>query len=269
VARRPGRIGRRRGGRGRAFGAVVPALLAGVAVLSTPSAGAATKSGSATTVATTPRAPTTTTALAGPASWPALSNGESYGVDVSSYQGQISWTAAAQAGVTFAYIKATQGSTYVNPYFQAQWAGAQAAGLQVGAYAFFSLCSSGASQAQTFLSTVPSDPAALPPAVDLELQGNCVNRPKTKVVADQLGTFVSTVEKATGRKMILYVGWDFGFWYRKLGILQHRPLWINDGPFPNGRTPVVIWQSPDPTQVSGITDQVDLDIARLDSLRTD
>ena len=240
-----------------------------VAGVGAAGAGAAANASSESTVPTTPRTPTTTTAPPGPARWPALTNGNSYGVDVSSYQGQISWASAAQSGVAFAYVKATQGTTYVNPYFDSQWNGAKAAGLQYGAYEFFSLCSTGAAQAQAFLATVPTDPAALPPAVDLELQGNCATRPKTKAVAAQLGAFISTVEKATGRKMILYLGWDFGLWYRKLALLAHQPLWINDGPMPNGRTPVVIWQSPDPAQVNGIPVQVDLDVARLSSLRTD
>lgn len=46
----------------------------------------------------------------------------------------INWKAAAQAGVTTALIKATQGTTYLNPWFHTDVAGAQAAGLDVLAY---------------------------------------------------------------------------------------------------------------------------------------
>ena len=244
------------------------AVLTAVASQVVPAGAATATAGSPTTEATTPPAPTTTAPPSGPARWPALTAGESYGVDVSSYQGQVAWPAAAQSGVAFAYIKATEGATYVNPYFQTQWGGAKAAGLQYGAYHFFSFCSAGADQAKNFLATVPSDPSALPPAVDLELQGNCLKRPKTPALSSQLKTFVTTVEKATGRKMIFYVGWDFALWYRKLTLLRQRPLWLDDGPMPDGHT-VVIWQSPDPAQVSGISDAVDLDIARLATLRAD
>lgn len=238
-----------------ATGALVPA-----------GAQTAPASSSPTTIGTTPLAPTTTVPPSGPASWPALRAGESYGIDVSSYQGQVAWPAAAQNGVSFAYIKATEGATYTNPYFAADWQGAKSAGIAYGAYHFFSLCSSGKAQAESFLTMVPSDPSALPPAVDLELQGNCTRRPKTAIVARQLGTFVSEVEKATKRRMIFYVGWDFAEWYRKLTLLRGHPLWLDDGPMPDGRT-VVIWQSPDPARIGGIGSGVDLDIARLGALR--
>jgi hypothetical protein len=59
-------------------------------------------------------------------------------IDVSSDQhpngAAINWTQVAQAGVTAVFIKATQGTTYVNPYFQSDMIAAQKAGLYVCAY---------------------------------------------------------------------------------------------------------------------------------------
>ncbi len=57
------------------------------------------------------------------------------GTDVASYQPEfLNWTAIKNDGVSFAWVKATQGTNYENPYFTAQLAGAASAGVYVGAY---------------------------------------------------------------------------------------------------------------------------------------
>jgi GH25 family lysozyme M1 (1,4-beta-N-acetylmuramidase) len=61
------------------------------------------------------------------------------GIDVSSHDhtlGPIDWWAVAADGNKFAYIKATEGSSYINPYFDADYRAAKAAGLLTGAYHF-------------------------------------------------------------------------------------------------------------------------------------
>jgi GH25 family lysozyme M1 (1,4-beta-N-acetylmuramidase) len=57
------------------------------------------------------------------------------GADVSGYQpGNINWTPATNAGVKFAWSKATEGTGYINPNFASQVAGAIAAKVYIGAY---------------------------------------------------------------------------------------------------------------------------------------
>lgn len=56
------------------------------------------------------------------------------GTDVSGYQPSINWTNVHNAGVAFAWAKATEGTGYVNPYFTAQEAGAKNVGIYIGAY---------------------------------------------------------------------------------------------------------------------------------------
>ena len=58
------------------------------------------------------------------------------GTDVSGYQPSINWTTVKNAGVTFAWTKATEGTGYVNPYFTAQETGAKSVGIYIGAYHF-------------------------------------------------------------------------------------------------------------------------------------
>src|SRR3954453_20324548 len=56
------------------------------------------------------------------------------GLDVSGYQGNVDWPSVAAAGATFAYVKATESTDYVNGYFAQQYNGAAWAGLIRGAY---------------------------------------------------------------------------------------------------------------------------------------
>lgn len=62
------------------------------------------------------------------------------GLDVASYQhpggAGINWSQVARAGYKFVFIKATEGTYYVNRYYAADRNGAERNGLKVGAYAF-------------------------------------------------------------------------------------------------------------------------------------
>jgi GH25 family lysozyme M1 (1,4-beta-N-acetylmuramidase) len=88
------------------------------------------------------------------------------GIDVSSYQGDVNWNTVVDNGVSFAYIKATEGTSkcsniavvwdantacisgYKNPDFSSQYTGATKAGLIRGGYHFARLdVASGAAQA--------------------------------------------------------------------------------------------------------------------------
>ena len=79
------------------------------------------------------------------------------GVDVSSYQGVVDWPVLAGQDVDFAYVKATEGSGFVDDRFAENLQGARDAGLLVGAYHFFSFESPGRSQAEQIIATVPAD----------------------------------------------------------------------------------------------------------------
>ena len=61
------------------------------------------------------------------------------GIDVSSHDHRrfgIHWPTEVAAGSEFVYIKATEGTTYVNPHFAADYTAARRAGRYVGAYVY-------------------------------------------------------------------------------------------------------------------------------------
>jgi lysozyme len=197
---------------------------------------------------------------------PSLHRGESYGIDVSAHQKTIDWTRVANDNIRFAYIKATEGGDFTDDHFDENWRGTQAAGLDRGAYHFFALCSPGALQAEHFLKVVPPDATALPPAVDLELAGNCSQRPDADMFVKELGSFLQRVEQAWGRQVVLYVGDDFNDRYPVPERLK-RPLWRYRFLFHPDVNGWVIWQVDGYAHVDGISGNVDLDVMRTESGR--
>lgn len=128
------------------------------------------------------------------------------GVDVSHYQGEIDWDILSKEDISFAYIKATEGSSSKDERFDYNWKNAQRTGLRIGAYHFFSLDSSGTGQAENFCSTVDAVDNMLPPVVDVEPYGNYSNPEqleKEKMLAE-LGDFMDSVEAYYGKRPVIY-----------------------------------------------------------------
>jgi lysozyme len=190
-----------------------------------------------------------------------LRAGERYGIDVSSHQNTIDWERVHGDGIDFAYIKATEGGDFVDARFAANWAQAGSAGLQRGAYHFFTLCRPGADQADNFLRTLPKTDGTLPPAVDLELIGNCSGRPSREALIDELTVFIERVEGATGQEVVFYLGDDFDQQY-DVRTAFHRRLWVRSLHARPDVDDWLIWQSNDAAAVSGVENGVDLDVLK-------
>jgi lysozyme len=95
------------------------------------------------------------------------SSGLAFGIDVSHYQTSIDWNRAAQEGVSFAFIKATEGNTFVDPAFTAHWADAGHVSVLRAPYHYFRPRISAAAQADLFLARTNGE-GELPPVLDLE-----------------------------------------------------------------------------------------------------
>src|SRR5689334_11616012 len=59
------------------------------------------------------------------------------GIDVSHYQGDIDWAQVKAAGVKFAFIKAAQGATNRDDYFDDNYVGAISNGIRAYPYFFY------------------------------------------------------------------------------------------------------------------------------------
>jgi len=190
------------------------------------------------------------------------------GIDVSHYQGSINWTSVKAAGISFAYIKATEGTTYTDPDFSANYLTAYNAKVIRGAYHFAQPgSSSGAAQATYFAAhggAWSADNLTLPGMLDLE--GGCYGL-STSAMDSWILDFYNTYEAKTGRDVVIYTSpswWDTctGDWS---GMSARSPLFIADWTtaasptIPAGFPYATLWQYSDSGSVSGISGAVDRD----------
>jgi lysozyme len=185
------------------------------------------------------------------------------GIDVSHHQGAIAWTKLPGQGVRFAWIKATEGASGRDPLFRRNWDEAARAGVRRGAYHFFTLCRSGADQASNFMATVPADPQALRPAIDLEYLGNCGARPEPARVRAELADFLARIEGHYRRRAILYLTPEFDRAYA-ISATFDRPLWlrslVREPRF--GARRWTLWQASNFRRLDGIAGRVDWNAAQ-------
>jgi lysozyme len=135
-----------------------------------------------------------------------------HGIDVSRYQLGIDWVAARDAGVNFAFIKATEGGDRVDPFFERNWHEVRRAGVPAGAYHFYYHCREPEEQARWFIRHVPRARGALPPVLDIEwtpFSPTCTIRPPAAEVRDKAARFLRMVERHYGQDAIIYSTPDF------------------------------------------------------------
>ena len=184
-----------------------------------------------------------------------VSNYKVRGLDVSNHQKQINWRSVARTGeYSFVFIKATEGITYRDAYFQANWRGTKTYGLLRGAYHFYTQDLSGTEQANNFISVVPQEPGMLPPVLDLEVIGK-----DRKAMIREIKSFLDRLEQHYGMKPIIYTDSDRYIAYVK-GNFDNYTLWINSSLLPvqwSGVNTWAFWQYCSRGQVSGITEFVD------------
>lgn len=203
------------------------------------------------------------------------------GIDVASYQGDVNWPNWYTKGVRWTYVKATEGTSYTNPYFGQQYSGSYQAGIMHGAYHFARPdTSTGAAQAKYFVAHGggwSADGMTLPGALDIEDNytggGRCWGNTAAENVA-WVKSFMTTYKSLTGRDAVIYT--NIPFWQDCLGnstaFSSTSPFWLaywsssRPSSYPGGWTYDTFWQ------YSG-TGSTDLDVfngtsARLKVLAT-
>lgn len=127
------------------------------------------------------------------------------GVDVSAYQGEIDWQTLAAQDISFAFIKATEGSTFADRNFDRNFSQAQQTGLSVGAYHFFSYDSPGSTQAENFISHVAPFEGMLPTVIDLEFYGDTAKKPPDRAHVDaELSAMIDILTEYYGMTPVIY-----------------------------------------------------------------
>jgi GH25 family lysozyme M1 (1,4-beta-N-acetylmuramidase) len=198
------------------------------------------------------------------------------GIDVSHWQGTISWPKVAAAGKRFAIIKATDGlvtstgALYVDPLYATNHANAKAAGIWTGAYHFArpdATANDAVLEARHFASRVNLGAGDIIPALDLEVSGSL----SIAALQAWVTTWLNEVTAQTGVRPMIYT--SPAFWKKYMGdssalaTAGYKTLWIAHW---NVTSPTVaasnwggygwtFWQYSNCGTVSGISGCVDLD----------
>jgi GH25 family lysozyme M1 (1,4-beta-N-acetylmuramidase) len=217
-----------------------------------------------------------TPATVKPASVPQLP-----GIDVSSYQGDINWTAVAPS-IDFSYTKATEGTYYTNPDFANQYNGPYDAGVIRGSYHFaVPNNSSGAAQADYFIAHGggwSADGKTLPGALDIEYNpygAECYGLSQASMVS-WVKDFVSTYAAKEHVYPVIYTTTDW--WTTCTGnssaFGSEDPLWVANysasggGTLPHGWGFYTFWQYADSGSQPGDQDVFNGALTQLKTLAT-
>ncbi len=180
------------------------------------------------------------------------------GMDVSGWQGNVAWSTAWANGARFAYVKATEGTGYTNPYFAQQYNGSYNVGMIRGAYHFaLPDRSSGATQADYFVNHGggwSADGKTLPGVADLEYNpygATCYGLSKSGMAA-WITSFSNRYRTRTGRYPVIYT--STSWWTQCVGTAGNysatSPLWVaryssTVGTLPYAWTYYTFWQFAD------------------------
>lgn len=191
------------------------------------------------------------------------------GIDVSEHQGDIDWGSVKADGIGFAFVRvgyrgSSNGTIVEDAKFEQNVAGAQAAGVELGAY-FYSQATTEAEaveEAQYVLQKLQGTSLSYPVAFDYEPTGNQGSRiyglsnDQMRAIAD---AFCRTIE-ASGRTAIVYGNqsdlarmdaaslYTYGYWYASYTSAPTLDMAF------------AIWQYTSTGQVAGISTSVDMDL---------
>lgn len=198
------------------------------------------------------------------------------GVDVSEHQGSIDWQAVANDGIQFAIVRignrgTTEGGLFQDSSFNDNLSGAQAAGLQVGAY-FYSQATSVAEaqeEADFVVSIMNGRKLDLPIVFDHEqdttanARGNTVDRETLTAAAL---AFCQRIEDAGYRSMVYGNKVDIA--RLNVSSLGNRPVWFAEynAAQPSGQFDFALWQYTNSGNVDGISTPVDLNLRFTDAI---
>lgn len=188
--------------------------------------------------------------------------GMTVGIDVSEYQGKISWsyvdTIEKKYPLHFVFIRATAGNNVVDRRFKRNWEGAKKNKMIRGAYHYYRPNENSLEQAELFIKTVRLQTGDLPPVLDIE------KLPKNQSMTNLkkgLRRWLQAVENHYKVKPIIYTGEkyyddflkeefsDYLFWIANYNFYREE---IQDG--------WLFWQFTERAAVPGITENVDVNI---------
>jgi GH25 family lysozyme M1 (1,4-beta-N-acetylmuramidase) len=178
------------------------------------------------------------------------------GVDVSSWQhpgqAEIDWHEVVDAGYSFAMVKATQGTNYVNNWLSRDLDDARAAGLLVGAYHYLEVNVSPQDQAGHFIGSLIGQ--VLEMGVWLDFEPGAVQAGTAQMA---LTGFLTEVDKTRpGCGLYCDLAWLETL---KAAYISIPRLWLADWAPTEPHHGQLLWQEGQ-KEVKGIAGPVDVDV---------
>ena len=161
----------------------------------------------------------------------------------------------------FVYLKATEGSSVVDPYYQKNLKEAKKRNLLVGSYHFLTRRTSMERQVDNFLSNIDLQQQDLLLLVDIEDDGT--RGWDSQLIKKNLSRFIQLVKERTGHAPMIYTNESY-YHLHLYPDFNHYRLFIANYNLPPvlGTAKYDIWQSSKKGRVRGIWTHVDIDQLR-------
>lgn len=189
------------------------------------------------------------------------------GIDISHHQGVINWEQLSNMNIQkdsieFIYIKATEGTSFLDQELSNNIQGANEFSIPAGFYHFFRPKESAIEQASFFIASTEMHDYQLKPVLDVEVTDGITK----ESLQDSLIVFLNKIEVITGERPLIYTYSNFFieniieaswsdkelFWIAQYG--DNCPLMQREN--------VLMWQFSDEGTVSGVNEKVDLNKAK-------
>ena len=188
-----------------------------------------------------------------------LDDFEVHGIDISHYQAEVDWDKVARQGISFAFMKATEGETLSDSTFSTNWSESQRVGIMRGAYHFFRPTTSALNQANKFMEHVELNPGDLPPVLDVEVTDGV----SPTLLESRITLWLYVIERNYNVKPIIYSNLDFYYEHLK-GKFDKYPIWIarynKEAPQLSLDKDWTFWQYGNKGQLEGIDGYVDFNV---------
>ncbi|MFC6999612.1 glycoside hydrolase family 25 protein [Rufibacter roseus] len=181
------------------------------------------------------------------------------GLDVSHHNREIDWQEVKQQNIVFSFIKATEGVTHHDRYFNKHWNQAKKHDVLRGAYHFFLPARDAKGQALNFLNRVKLEAGDLPPVLDVEV----TNHQSDEKIREGVQIWLDMVEEKYELKPIIYT--NYAFYEKHLaGHFDHYPLWIAhytpEKSHKIEKRNWLFWQHTDKGKLKGVKGNLDLNV---------
>lgn len=184
------------------------------------------------------------------------------GIDVSEWQGRINYEEVAKSGIKVVYIRASEGTNYVDPYFRENYEQARANGLKTGFYHYVTARTTeeAREEARFFVSNIKGTEPDCKLAMDFEVFGD-LSREEINEISK---VFLETVEMLSNKECVIYSDASNASDVFDEELARKYPIWVADyfvdEPANNGKwSSWVGFQYSDRGRINGIDGSVDLD----------